>query len=45
MRKDLIVIAVFLSFTFPVLRTHFFLLSAKYCSGFIFQQHVNHILT
>ena len=30
MRKGLIVIAVFLSFRFPVLRTHF-LFSAKYC--------------
>ena len=38
-RKALI--AIFLSFRHPVLRTHFLL----NCSGFIFQQYVDHMLT
>ena len=34
-------IVIFLSVRHPVLRTHF-LLNPKYCSGFIFQQYVDH---
>ena len=40
-RKALIMIAIFLSFRHPVLRTHFLL----NCSGFIFQQYVDRMLT
>ena len=43
-KKGFIIIAIFLSVRDPVLRTQF-LLNPKYCSGFIFQQHVDHILT
>ena len=44
MRKGLMVIAFFFLLDFLFLE-HIFLLCAKYCSGFILEQHVCHILT
>ena len=43
-KKGFAIIAIFPSVRHPVIRTHFWL-NPKYCSGFIFQQYVDHILT